>query len=37
VQFQVGSVLEEQGLVDVERYRLSELLAELMPEVVIDE
>lgn len=36
VQCQVGSLLEEQGLVDVERHRLSELLAEPMPVVVID-
>jgi hypothetical protein len=35
VQCQVGSLLAEQGLVDVERHRLSELLAEPMPMEVV--
>lgn len=31
VQRQVGSLLEEQGMLDLERHRLSELLADPMP------
>ena len=34
VQRQVGSLLEEQGMADLERHRLAELLADPMPVVV---
>jgi hypothetical protein len=37
VQRQVGSLLEEQGMADLERHRLSELLADPMPVVVADD
>jgi hypothetical protein len=37
VQRQVGSLLEEQGMADLERHRLSELLADPMPVEVADE
>ncbi len=36
VQSLVGSLLEEQGMVDVERHRLSELLVDPMPVEVAD-
>lgn len=36
VQRQVGSLLEEQGMADLERHRLSELLADPMPVEVAD-
>jgi hypothetical protein len=35
VQCQVGSLLEEQGMLDLERHRLAELLADPMPVEVI--